>query len=905
MQIVSLRLENFKSYDDALIEFTAGTNAIVGHNGAGKSSVLEAIGFALFDHTPPGYSQADFVREGARSAIVTVSFLSSMDEREYRVIRRCGSSNQYQIYDPDLDLKVCEGKADVLFFLREHLGVEPDTNLADLFANAVGVPQGLLTSAFLETPARRKPIFDPLLRVEEYKRAYDLLNGPLRTLNQRQSQLDVQISGLAARLERLPLLQESVGALHTSIAAAEKERTTLETQKVLLHEQRQTQELLRTQISDLAAMVRQANQQVQHWTQQTQSAQERLDESVYAQAQVEASRAGHEAFVAAGQAQREIDADVRRRQDLRDQASKRDKQLSLTLAEQAQQQSLLAEIAEAEGVVTSLADAVAQEDRMSASLREAERRAAQFSDLQKQQQRRQKAVADAENRLSALKKQLAQVDSVQQALDVQRSRLDAVAVALVTARDEQSISQAEAERLKTQLAALTEGDGVRCPVCEQPLDDGHRHELQSRNEDQLTRLREAWRVAQQQVKQLDAEQKELQAQTKAHEETLRRLPRAEEGERAAAELAQARHDLAQLNAEIAELSTAPDEVKTLQRELTALDNPRRRQEIAAEKASLRSRTEASLQQIESRIAEQRSALLALQQAIDAFADLDQRIQSVNAELERNRSADDAFRRYEQLASSLAKRRQDADQAAVGLAEAQQMLAEQEASYAEASSRFDEAAYRKLLDEDEQLRLRLGAIDGQLREQRRRLDAEQAEIVHLREREAELVAAQEQHAFLQEQHDLLNLLRGILREAGPYVTAALVKQISFEAAQIFGEIMQDYTRRLQWDEEYAVTLEVDGYKRQFAQLSGGEQMSAALSVRLALLREMSDINVAFFDEPTTNLDETRRESLARQILAIKGFRQLFVISHDDTFEQATENLVRIQKVDGASVVDTGA
>jgi exonuclease SbcC len=98
--------------------------------------------------------------------------------------------------------------------------------------------------------------------------------------------------------------------------------------------------------------------------------------------------------------------------------------------------------------------------------------------------------------------------------------------------------------------------------------------------------------------------------------------------------------------------------------------------------------------------------------------------------------------------------------------------------------------------------------------------------------------------------------------------------------------------------------VDGYKRQFAQLSGGEQMSAALSVRLALLREMSDINVAFFDEPTTNLDETRRESLARQILAIKGFRQLFVISHDDTFEQATENLVRIQKVDGTSVVDTG-
>lgn len=79
------------------------------------------------------------------------------------------------------------------------------------------------------------------------------------------------------------------------------------------------------------------------------------------------------------------------------------------------------------------------------------------------------------------------------------------------------------------------------------------------------------------------------------------------------------------------------------------------------------------------------------------------------------------------------------------------------------------------------------------------------------------------------------------------------------------------------------------------------MTAALGVRLALLREISNIDVAFFDEPTTNLDETRRSSLARQILDVKGFRQLFVISHDDTFEQATQNLIRIERVNGTSTI----
>ncbi len=901
MQIVSLRLENFKSYDDVIIEFTAGTNAIVGHNGAGKSSVLEAIGFVLFDHTPPGYTQADFVREGSRSATVTVAFLSGLDEREYHAIRRCGSSNVYQIFDPDLDLKVCEGKADAIQFLRQHLGVEADTHLADLFANAVGVPQGLLTSAFLESPARRKPIFDPLLRVEEYKRAYDLLNGPLRSLNQRQTQLDVEVSGLEARLERLPVLEESVTMLRNAIKKGEKERSELDAQVTALQQQRQILESRRTQIADLAATVRQAGQQVQHWTQQTQAAQERLDEVVQAQTRVEASRSGHEAYVAALETQRALETKVRQRQNLRDQSAAHDKQLSLAKAEQTQRQNALAEIAEAEQIMAALTDAVAEEDRLSAALRQAEQRSAQLLDLQKQLKRRQKTVADAETRLNELQKQLAQTDTVQQRLSAQRVQIEATSASLIAARHEQTRSQTEADRLKAQIVSLEEGDGVLCPVCEQPLDEVHRQDLLARNHDQLEILREAWRHAQKQVKQLEDEHKQIQTQIQADEEKLRRLPRAEEGEHALTLYEEARADLTQIETEISQLDDSPAQVELLQQQLAGLDHPRRRQEVAAQKAAARGQVESALQRIGSEIEKSMTALADLHRQIAAFADLDASIETVNAQIAENRSADDTFRRYEQLASGLDKRQQDVQQAALGLSEAEQMLVKHQAAYEEISGQFDEQVYRQLIGEDEQLRQRMGAVSGQLTEQRRRLAAEDAEIEQLRQRQVELDKAKAEHARLQEQHDLLNFLRGILREAGPYVTAALVKQISFEAAQIFGEIMQDFTRHLRWDEDYGIKLEVDGYERQFAQLSGGEQMSAALSVRLALLREMSNINVAFFDEPTTNLDETRRESLAQQILSIKGFRQLFIISHDDTFEQATENLVRVQKVDGVSVV----
>ncbi len=75
------------------------------------------------------------------------------------------------------------------------------------------------------------------------------------------------------------------------------------------------------------------------------------------------------------------------------------------------------------------------------------------------------------------------------------------------------------------------------------------------------------------------------------------------------------------------------------------------------------------------------------------------------------------------------------------------------------------------------------------------------------------------------------------------------------------------------------------------------MSAALSVRLALLKKLSNLNIAFFDEPTQNMDELRRINLAEQIRRVRGFNQLIVISHDDTFEQGLDTLIRLRKVDG--------
>jgi exonuclease SbcC len=68
------------------------------------------------------------------------------------------------------------------------------------------------------------------------------------------------------------------------------------------------------------------------------------------------------------------------------------------------------------------------------------------------------------------------------------------------------------------------------------------------------------------------------------------------------------------------------------------------------------------------------------------------------------------------------------------------------------------------------------------------------------------------------------------------------------------------------------------------------MAAALAVRLGLI-EFSRLKLAFFDEPTSNLDAVRRSSLADMFQRIPGeLEQIFIISHDDTFDTITQNVI---------------
>ena len=84
MIIKQLELVNFLSHAHSKIDFEKGVTVIYGHNGAGKSSIIDAIKFALFGDKR-GASISDLIRRGSEDMSVTLDF--TIGQHEYQIQR--------------------------------------------------------------------------------------------------------------------------------------------------------------------------------------------------------------------------------------------------------------------------------------------------------------------------------------------------------------------------------------------------------------------------------------------------------------------------------------------------------------------------------------------------------------------------------------------------------------------------------------------------------------------------------------------------------------------------------------------------------------------------------------------------------------------------------------------------
>ena len=249
MIFTRLELKNFKSHADTTLDFNPGISLIVGENGAGKSSIFEAISFALFkSYTTKSIN--DLVRSNKNTGdkiqmVVKLSFVSN--GTEYMVERtitltKSGSkptSNLYKIVDGEEEIYV-SGNKEVDKEIEVILSMDSST-----FLNAIHIRQGEIAELIDKTPAKRKKLIGKLLRLEELEKAYDNLpkisedyktrKAVLEDRIQPESELNFELK--KAKEEHFTLneknnaLKKDHEALKSDIELKNKEKEELDKQK--------------------------------------------------------------------------------------------------------------------------------------------------------------------------------------------------------------------------------------------------------------------------------------------------------------------------------------------------------------------------------------------------------------------------------------------------------------------------------------------------------------------------------------------------------------------------------------------------------------------------------------------------------------------------------------------------
>jgi exonuclease SbcC len=208
MRPLRLTLRGFTSFcDETAVSFEQLDRfAICGPTGAGKSSLLDALTFALFADAPRlGTGElADLITLGRKSFSLMLDFLvGGQRYRVARVRRRAGSGIDQldKLLDGDRTELVVSGKKEVNRAIERLIGLNYGH-----FTQAVFLPQGKFAEFLRAKSAERRELLNELLRLLVYER-----------MQQRAGQERQQLAGWKEQTEHR-LREDFAGATEEALA---------------------------------------------------------------------------------------------------------------------------------------------------------------------------------------------------------------------------------------------------------------------------------------------------------------------------------------------------------------------------------------------------------------------------------------------------------------------------------------------------------------------------------------------------------------------------------------------------------------------------------------------------------------------------------------------------------------
>nr|WP_294998479.1 SMC family ATPase [uncultured Methanobrevibacter sp.] len=913
MIFTKLKLNNFKSHQHTVIQFDKGISVIVGENGAGKSTILEAISFALFkQHTAKKID--DLVRNNANTMSVELEF--SSNNRDYKIIREKKSNLKSSLYKRTSSeggyVHVCTGDKEVAGEIRQILDID-----SDLFLNAIYIRQGEIAELVDKTPAEKKQLIGKLLGIDSLEKAWknllpfitdyesDLaeLSGKLYNSNELIENYQKKKSELESLKQRGYELEEQIDEVDGLLREISENKRNMEREK----------EIYETQVKNLE-MEEKTFAKLDEDKRRVQSSLDKIRE-----AEEEISRL--EKYVSKLEVYLDFEKSVTSIQSLK----KQEEEIEDTLDSISEQKEIVSSKKEGYNNYLSSDEDIS---RLTDQKNNFEKELAAMAKLEKDKKELLKNIEEERNDIDKFfsrskdklqdygldQDKLAEIDdfnhlenATNEFIQETSSKIDDLNKEIITKNEDIVVYKQNIKACKKPLKDL---DGIdnKCPVCQSDISSYKKKELTkhytgeieenekliTQNEEDvrlLTKNKNSFEEKHQNLTELSKSIIEYKQKFEHLQNELIRLNKMDEDLEAKEYISNKLGEL------ILVIATKKEERESFKQDHDSYIQSKGALDV------LGSETEAQykLKQVRNEID---NHVTNIKLAIDQDPHLSGDISP--SEL-KNRIDDlkEKNEQYNQLKGFVQNKNSyltqlDSIKEDIGVSLNQKDIIENKIK----ASLYDEEKYEQILYNFERYERRKNTFNEELFTIKGRAKESIAVLQDLAEKIKTASKFKQEYDNVNEYISLLKHIRELYSRGGIQKDLRNISRpaIQKHTKEFFKEFNFNYSD-LTIDDDYEVTVYGPEGESSMSMVSGGEKIAIALALRLGITQAMAngELDTILLDEPTIHLDASRRHELINLLKEMSSLPQMIIVTHEAQLENAADNLIKVEKENGISKV----
>ncbi len=922
--IEKLSMKNFKTYVDAEFDFLEGHNIIIGDNGAGKTSIFEAIMYSLFGSVPN--KKAEFlIRMGETSSDLSLTF--SVDGKRYlvgRKIRRSGSEATLHRHPNKI---VAEKSKTVTQEIEKLLGVS-----ANAFGNIVYIPQGEISQIASEQPSKRKWLFDKLLGFATFQELFEKLREITKAAEISIKEYEKIRNEWASDVEKLPDEQEDLKNLKEELKSYKEElkiiKPIIKNLKEEFSSYKQDNDLINEltaredaqleNISRIKDQIENSKQEIEKLTNITLIIEDDFLADVISQFHSE--KATIEEITEKIKLEIEKQKDLKSQlKNLRAQIEKESKNIDKTTEKSIKShENLVSKKPEIKSISeeqiedfleresNSIESEIATLESLRKEIQEIETSRTEFKttidNLSKEIQKNNKKLTKKEKAASKSSKNWEMIFKNLNEIDFENEiqKIEQQIEQFLTTREQESNQlhqvQKKVEEINEELLEIEQlKTGVTCPKCKQKVTGTHKNKIIQESNDL--------------IEQLKIKEQEIEEKKALIEDAL------ESAKKVMEDLQNKRSKFSKLSLIVSEIESIKSNIEEFTTELqTAQQNLENlpMSDINTQEVNQK------IKQLYERLNSEKEMLKEYHQIVELKETIKIRTNEINTLREQYKKLEMEFdeKKLTEDKKQLEEKEEQYKKLILlisDISNLKKQCSENKACEDEYTKtkeqldvlqkRFDSAEFQRLEEELDNLKHKQTELKTKIDFLAKKSIPEKEDRIHdLEEKMKELKGIDSKLDTEKLKYESATIVRQFCREIVPILRTQYVDEISEYATEIFTYLIgNDEYEKITITEDYDLLIHRSGRAEPLIMLSGGEQVIACISIRMAIARLLANQDILILDEPTSMLDTQRRKDLVMVFERTRPTKQTLVVTHDSEFERVADAVFHITKQGGRSQV----